>query len=143
MAKREKRNKNRGSSGNNRKSGSDYLTANRKKPGIIETDSGLQYQLIEKGEGPTPSADANITIHQRCWLLNGKVIEDTYKENSPSEAQMKELIEGYREGIQLMNKGSRFKFFIPPELGWGKKGTGSKIPPNALLIFDVRLVDFW
>lgn len=143
MANREKRKKNRGSAGNNRKSGEDFLIANRQKPGIHETESGLQYQVIEKGEGPHPNEDAYINLHQRCQLLNGKIIEDTYKENKPSEASMKELIEGYREGIQLMNKGSRFKLFIPPELGWGKKGTGSKIPPNALLIFDVRLIDFW
>ena len=56
---------------------------------------------------------------------------------------MQELIDGYSEGVQLMKKGARYKFYIPPELAWGRKGTGSKIPPNALLIFDVRLIDFW
>lgn len=143
MAKREKRNRNRGSSGLNRKSTEDFLTENRKKEGIHETDSGLQYQVIETGEGSSPDEKAHLTIHQRVWLINGKVIGDTYQENKPSEAEMNELIEGYQEGIQLMNKGARYKFFVPPELAWGKKGTGSKIPPNALLIFDTRLLDFW
>lgn len=143
MAKREKRNRNRGSSGHNRKSSEDFLNENRKKEGVHETESGLQYQIIEKGEGDSPDEQAHITIHQRCWLLNGKVLIDTYKENEASEAEMKELIQGYQEGLQMMNKGARYKFFIPPELAWGKKGTGNKIPPNALLIFDVRLLDFW
>ncbi len=143
MAQRSKRNKSRGSAGNNRKAGSDFLEKNKSKPGIIETDSGMQYQVIEEGDGLIPDQNASITVHQRCWLVNGNVIEDTYKENEPSEVKVNELIEGYREGIQLMKKGSRYKFFIPPELAWGKKGTGAKIPPNSVLIFDVRLVDFW
>ncbi len=143
MAGREKRNKSRGSAGNNRKSGQSYLEKNRQKEGIIETESGLQYQILEEGEGPCPDEQANITVHQRCWLVNGTVIEDTYKENEASEVAMPELIEGYQEGVQLMNKGARYKFFIPPELAWGKQGTGTKIPPNSTLIFDVRLIDFW
>ena len=103
----------------------------------------MQYLVVEEGEGPSPSEDAYVTVHQRCNLVNGKVIEDTYKENEPSEVHMPELIEGYREGLMLMNKNARYKFFVPPELAWGKKGTGTKIPPNSVLIFDVRLIDFW
>ncbi len=141
--KREKRNKSRGSSGNNRKAAEDFLDKNRNKEGVFETSSGLQYQVIEEGDGDQPFEGCNVIIHQRCLLQNGKVIEDTFKENEPDEVPMDELIEGYKEGILLMKKGSRFKLFVPPELGWGKKGTGNKIPPNALLIFDVRLVDFW
>jgi FKBP-type peptidyl-prolyl cis-trans isomerase FkpA len=143
MAKREKKNKSRGSSGNNRKTGSDYLDKNRKKDGIIETESGLQYKIIEQGTGNCPPENAYITIHQRCQLVNGTIIEDTYRENKPSEVKMEELIEGYKEGILLMNKGARFKFYIPSELAWGKKGSGIKIPPNSVLLFDVRLIDFY
>lgn len=143
MAQRSKRDKSRGSAGNNRKTGEEFLTKNKQKDGIQFTDSGLQYQIIERGTGPSPSELATITVHQRCWLVNGSVIEDTYRENKTSEVILSELIEGYREGVLLMNKGARYKFFIPPDLAWGKKGTGNKIPPNAVLIFDVRLVDFW
>ena len=99
--------------------------------------------VIEEGSGNHPSPVSKVVIHQRCMLQNGKVIEDTYKDNEPDEADMSDLIEGYQEGLLLMRKGSRFKLFIAPDLGWGKKGSGNKIPPNALLIFDVRLVDFW
>lgn len=143
MAKREKRNKSRGSAGNNRKTGEDFLAKNRRKEGVIETDSGLQYLVLEEGEGKCPDATATITVHQRCQLVNGTIIEDTYHENKTSEVNVKELIEGYREGIQLMKQGARYKFFIPAELAWGKNGSGSKIPPFSMLIFDVRLIDFW
>jgi FKBP-type peptidyl-prolyl cis-trans isomerase len=143
MTKRAKRNKSRGSSGHNRRAGADFLTTNRHKEGVTETDSGLQYSILEEGDGESPGEHHTVIVHQRCQLLNGKVIEDTYRENKPSEVPMAELIAGYREGLMLMKKGARHRLFIPPDLAWGKKGTGGKIPPNALLIFDVRLVDFW
>ena len=143
MAKREKRNKSRGSAGNNRKMGEDFLEKNRRKEGVRETESSLQYLVLEEGEGDCPDANANITVHQRCQLVNGTIIEDTYRENETSEVKVKELIEGYQEGIQLMKKGARYKFFIPWELAWGKNGTGSKIPPYSMLIFDVRLIDYF
>lgn len=143
MAKRDKRNRSRGSTGNNRKTGDDFLTKNNQKEGVISTDSGLQYKIIEEGNGASPFENCNVIIHQRCTLLNGKVIADTYKENEPDEVPLNELILGYREGIMLMKKGGKSRLFIPPDLAWGKKGTGNKIPPNAVLIFDVRLVDFW
>ncbi len=143
MAKREKREKSRGSAGNNRKAAEEFLLKNKTKEGVIETESGLQYLVIEQGDGDHPFEGCNVIIHQRCALLNGKLIEDTFQDNEADEVPMNELIEGYREGLLLMRKGSRFKLFIPPDLAWGKKGTGNKIPPNALLIFDVRLIDFW
>lgn len=141
--KREKRNRSRGSAGNNRKTGEDFLDKNRKKEGVIETDSGLQYKVVNEGEGDKPDERATVTVHQRCQLINGSLIADTYRENEPTEARISELIEGYQEGILLMNKGARYKFFIPSELAWGEKGSGGKIPPNSVLIFDVKLVDFW
>lgn len=143
MAKREKRNKSRGSAGNNRKMGEDFLEKNRKKEGVKETESGLQYLVVEEGEGESPDAQAHVSIHQRCQLINGTIIIDTYRENEASEVKVDELIEGYQEGIQLMKKGARYKFFIPWDLAWGKSGSSSKIPPYSMLIFDVRLIDFW
>ena len=143
MSNREKRNKSRGSFGNNRKSSEDFLSKNRTKANVKETQSGLQYIILEEGTGDFPLENATVVIHQRCSLTNGKILEDTYKENKPDEVAMDELIEGYREGLMLMKKGGKSRFFIPPELAWGKKGSGTKIPPNALLIFDVRLIDFW
>lgn len=143
MGQREKRNSSRGSVGNNRKLGEDFLIKNSKKPGVIETQSGLQYLVLEPGEGDFPDANAHVVVHQRVTLLSGAVIGDTFKENKPDEVLMHEMIDGYREGLMLMKKGARYKLFVPSDLAWGKKGTGTKIPPNSVLIFDVRLIDFW
>lgn len=143
MSKRDKRERSRGSSGNNRKTGEEFLKKNKKKEGVVETASGLQYKIIEQGEGGNPPENAYITIHQRCQLVNGTLIEDTYRDIEPSTVKIDELIDGYREGIQLMKKGAKFQLIIPSELAWGKKGSGTKIPPNSVLVFDVRLIDFW
>ncbi len=142
MAKRETKKKSKGSAGNNRKIGNNFLQKNAQKPEVIETASGLQYQIIEKIEGTHPDEWSALTIHQRAMLLNGSLLEDTYRQNKPDELNLNEMIEGLQEGLQLMTKGSRFKFWIPAELAWGKKGTGNKIPPNAVLHFDIRLIDF-
>lgn len=142
MVKKGKQSKRKGSSGNNRKIGEDFLRNNGLKPDVTETFTGLQYSIVEKTDQATPGADSLVTIHQRALLLNGQLLEDTYRLNKPEEVAVNELIEGLQEGLLLMPKGSRFKFWVPAELGWGKKGTGNKIPPNAVLFFDIRLIDF-
>lgn len=141
MAKRERKQKGRGSSGQNRKSGGEFLEQNRKKDGVKVTDSGLQYQVVEVLEGPKPDEWSTVVLHQRCLLLNGTILEDTYRINEPDAVPISELIEGLQEGLQMMSQGSRYKFWVPPELAWGRKGTGNKIPPNAVLAFDIRLLE--
>ncbi|PRZ02257.1 FKBP-type peptidyl-prolyl cis-trans isomerase FkpA [Marinilabilia salmonicolor] len=140
MARREKRQKSKGSAGNNRKSGEDFLEQNGKKPGVKETESGLQYTIVEEIEGEKPDEWSTVEIHQRALLLNGTILEDTYRANQTSIVPLNELIEGLQEGLQLMSVGSRYKFWVPSDLAWGRKGTGNKIPPNAVLYFDIRLV---
>jgi FKBP-type peptidyl-prolyl cis-trans isomerase len=76
-------------------------------------------------------------------LIGGKILDATYKENKPMEFNLNEVIEGYREGLMMMGKGSRYKFYVPPELGWGRKGSGGRIGPYAVVIFDVSLIDFY
>ena len=141
MAQREKKSRSKGSSGNNRKSGEDFLLQNSKKEGVEETNSGLQYRVVEEKMGTKPGMFDTVKIHQRALLLDGKILEDTYRQNKPDEVKLEELIEGLQEGLQMMSVGSRYKFWVPAELAWGKKGTGSKIPPNAVLSFDIRLVE--
>ena len=141
MAKREKRLRNKGSAGNNRKTGEDFLLQNSKKEGVTETDSGLQFFVVEEKTGAKPGMFDTVKIHQRALLLDGKILIDTYRLNKPDEVRVDELIEGLQEGLQIMSEGSRYKFWIPSELGWGRKGSGNKIPPNAVLYFDIRLVD--
>ncbi len=141
MAKREKKSRSKGSAGNNRKSGEDFLLHNARKKGVLETESGLQYSIVEEMEGARPGLFDVVRIHQRALLLDGKILEDTYRQNKPDEVKLEELIEGLQEGLQMMSVGSRYKFWVPSDLAWGKKGTGNKIPPNAVLSFDIRLVE--
>ena len=141
MAKREKRGKSKSSAGYNQKIGDQFLAQNAKKDGVFETETGLQYKIVEEVDGPKPTEDSTVVIHQRALLLNGTILVDTYRQNKPDEIRLEELIEGLQEGLQLMGKGSRYKFWIPPDLAWGRKGTSNKIPPFAVLSFDIRLVD--
>lgn len=141
MAKGKGKKQNSGSSGQNRKKTEDFLAQNKLKDTVYETASGLQYEIINECTGRKPSAHSRVKVHQRAMLLGGKVLDDTYKDATPLEFSLNETIEGYAEGLQLMSVGSRYKLYIPPELGWGKKGSGGRIGPYALTMFDVNLIE--
>ncbi|WP_041521740.1 FKBP-type peptidyl-prolyl cis-trans isomerase [Gilvimarinus agarilyticus] len=131
---------NKGSSGQNRAASENYIDKYRQKEGVQETATGLLYRELEAGDGMTPTEADTVEVNQRIQLVGGKIIGDTYKEGIPDEFTMKEAIPGIREGLQLMQEGARYEFVVPPELAWGKKGVGNKIGPNAVLIFDLRLL---
>lgn len=133
----------RGGSGQNRAESEKFFAKNRQKPGVIETASGLQYIAEQEGDGPKPGPNSTIVVNQRIMLVDGTVIKDTYHTGLKDEFSMTEAIEGLKEGIQLMSVGSKYKFFVPSDLAWGKRGAGAKIGPNAALIFDIRLEDCW
>lgn len=143
MARGNQKRKAKGSSGLNKKNAADFLDKNRHKPGVIETESGLQYIIVDTAENPEkrPTLEDTVTVQQRISLLDGTVIEDTYKKPAPATFSMQEAIEGYQEGLSLMKTGDRFKFFIPSDLAWGKRGAGHKIGPYATLIIDSRLLE--
>lgn len=143
MKREQKHKSKKGSKGYNRKMTEDFLLKNKKKDGIVETSSGLQYEIVDHVDGPKPSIENVVVVQQRIKLLDGTLVDDTYKQPEPAEFTMKEAIEGYREGLFMMSKGSRYRFFIPPELAWGERGAGNKIGPNSVLIIDARLVDFY
>ncbi|MBL7095485.1 FKBP-type peptidyl-prolyl cis-trans isomerase [candidate division KSB1 bacterium] len=140
MARANKRPKSKGSSGFNRKNSSEFLKKNRHKQGIITTNSGLQYLVLESSDETKPTINNTVTVHQRISLIDGTIIDDTYKRSDPLSFTMKEAIEGYREGLFMMGVGSRYHFYISSELAWGKRGAGNKIGPNTLLIIDTRLI---
>ncbi|UTF58781.1 FKBP-type peptidyl-prolyl cis-trans isomerase [Gilvimarinus sp. DA14] len=131
---------NKGSSGQNRAASDNYIEKYRQKDDVQETASGLLYRVLESGDGMTPTEADSVEVNQRIQLVGGKVVGDTYKEGMPDEFTMKEAIAGIREGLQLMQEGARYEFVVPPDLAWGKKGVGNKIGPNAVLIFDLRLL---
>ena len=143
MARGNIKKKGKGGQGQNRKASEGFLTKNRVKDGVIETTSGLQYKITDKGEGNSPDERSIITVHQRITLIDGTIIRDTYKEIEPEQFDLTEGIDGLKEGIPLMSKGARYKFWVPSELAWGKRGAGDKIGPNAILVFDIKLIDFY
>ncbi len=143
MARGRTKGKGKGSQGQNRAQGEDFLKKNQSKDQVITTASGLQYQVIEKVEGEAPDSKANLTIHQRVSLIDGTLIEDTYKTGFPEKFPFNEAIPGLLEGISLMTTGARYKFFIPSDLAWGKRGAGDKIGPHAVLIIDLKLVEWF
>ncbi|KAA3619546.1 MAG: peptidylprolyl isomerase [Calditrichaeota bacterium] len=132
--------KGKGSQGFNRKNSEKFLNKNRQVPGVQETDSGLQFLVLEDGDGSNPVAANSVMVHQRISLIDGTKIDDTYQKNEPAEFTLAEALAGYREGLMLMRVGGRYKLFIPPNLAWGKRGAGKKIGPFATLIIDVRLL---
>jgi len=119
--------------------GDKFLLENRGKEGVMVTDSGLQYKVIEMGDGPKPSASDKVTVHYRGSLLNGTEFDSSYARNQPMTFQLDQVIPGWTEGVQLMPVGSKFMFYIPPNLAYGAGGSGP-IGPNSTLVFEVELL---
>jgi FKBP-type peptidyl-prolyl cis-trans isomerase len=126
----------------NMKQGETFLAANKKKEGVITLASGLQYKVIKTGTGPKPAATNTVKCHYRGTLIDGTEFDSSYKRGEPTEFPLNQVIKGWTEGIQLMNTGSKFEFYIPSELAYGERGAGGTIGPNATLIFEVELVSF-
>ncbi len=119
-----------------------FLEENAKKENIKTTASGLQYEVLKEGAGEKPSSAASrVTVHYEGSLINGNVFDSSYKRNQPATFGLNQVIPGWTEGVQLMEKGSKYRFYIPSELGYGARGAGASIPPHATLIFDVELLE--
>jgi FKBP-type peptidyl-prolyl cis-trans isomerase FkpA len=129
----------RGGAGQNRAETESFLKKNRSKPDVIETPSGLQYSIKEPGTGQRPDERSTVEINQRILLVDGTVIKDTYHGTETDTFTMEEAIPGLKEGLPLMKEGGKFRFVVPPDLAWGKRGAGDRIGPFATLIFDIRL----
>jgi FKBP-type peptidyl-prolyl cis-trans isomerase FklB len=121
--------------------GKKFLEENRKKAGIVQTASGLQYEVIKQGSGPRPSDSNVVKIHYVGTLINGKQFESSRDRGEPITYPLAQFIPGWIEGLQLMPVGSRYKFYIPYQLGYGEQGSGETIPGGSTLIFDVELLE--
>ena len=119
--------------------GDKFLLENHSKEGVLITDSGLQYKIIDMGDGPKPTATDKVKVHYRGTLLNGDEFDSSYARGEPISFMLNQVIPGWTEGVQLMPVGSKFMFYIPPNLGYGPGG-GGPIGPNATLIFQVELL---
>ncbi len=124
----------------NRKDGEDFLTENRKKEGVITTESGLQYVVLDEGDGPKPKATDRVKVHYRGTLLDGTEFDSSYKRGQPVTFPVNGVIAGWTEALQLMKVGSKVRLFIPSNLAYGERGAGQRIGPNATLIFEVELL---
>ena len=125
----------------NRQLENEFLAENSKRPGVIITGSGLQYEIISEGSGPKPAASDAVLVHYEGSLVNGAVFDSSYSEGEPVTVSLMGVIPGWTEGLQLMNTGSTYRLYIPSELGYGPQGAGSQIPPYTTLIFTVELID--
>ena len=119
--------------------GDKFMLENHSKEGVQITDSGLQYKVLEMGDGAKPSATDKVKVHYRGTLLNGEEFDSSYARGEPISFQLNQVIPGWTEGVQLMPVGSKFMFYIPPDLAYGPAG-GGPIGPNATLIFQVELL---
>ena len=120
----------------NKQAGAAFLAENAKKEGVASTPSGLQYQVLKAGDGRRPAATDSVTVDYKGSLIDGKEFDSGKGISFPLNG----VIPGWTEGLQLMKEGAKYRFFIPPELGYGESGAARVIPPNAVLIFEVDLV---
>lgn len=128
-------------SSNTLEEGKKFLEENGKRAEVTTTASGLQYEVLQEGNGQKPSgATSRVTVHYEGRLISGQIFDSSYRRNQPATFGLNQVITGWTEGVQLMPKGSKYRFFIPSELGYGARGAGS-IPPNSTLIFDVELLE--
>ena len=120
--------------------GEAFLAENAKKEGVVSLPSGLQYQVLREGDGRKPAATDQVECHYEGTLINGQVFDSSYQRGQTATFGLNQVIAGWTEGLQLMQEGAKYRFFIPYHLAYGELGAGQSIPPFATLIFDVELV---
>ncbi len=121
--------------------GQKFLAENAKKEGVTVTESGLQYEILKAGEGEKPKATDTVKVHYKGTFLNGETFDSSYDRNQPAVFPLNRVIKGWTEGVQLMPVGSKFKFTIPSDLAYGPVGSPPRIPGNAVLQFEVELLE--
>lgn len=121
--------------------GKEYLDANKAKPGVQVTASGLQYKVINAGSGASPKVTSTVKVHYRGTLIDGTEFDSSYKRGQPAEFAVGQVVKGWTEALQLMKKGAKYQLTIPSELAYGGRDSG-QIPANSVLNFEVELLDF-
>ena len=120
--------------------GKKFLAENQKKEGVKTLPSGLQYKVLTEGSGKMPKAEDTVTVNYKGTLIDGTEFDSSYKRGQPATFQVKGVIKGWTEALQLMKQGAKWQLFIPPELAYGERGAGRDIGPNATLIFEVEFL---
>jgi FKBP-type peptidyl-prolyl cis-trans isomerase len=124
----------------NAEEGKKFLEENKKKEGIKTTASGLQYQVLKSGSGPSPKASDKVKVHYKGTLINGTQFDSSIDRGEPATFEVDKVIKGWTEAMQMMKVGDKWKLFIPSELAYGSRGNMRTIPPNSTLIFEVELL---
>jgi FKBP-type peptidyl-prolyl cis-trans isomerase FklB len=124
----------------NKTEGEKFLADNAKKPGVKTTASGLQYEVIKEGTGPTPKASDTVKVNYKGTLLSGKEFDSSYKRGEPAVFPVDGVIKGWTEALQLMKVGAKYRLVIPASLAYGERGAGNVIGPNSTLVFEVELL---
>ena len=124
----------------NRQAGEAFLAENAKRQEVKVTSSGLQYEVIEEGDGPTPTAQDSVTVHYTGKLIDGTVFDSSVERGAPATFGVSQVIPGWVEALQMMKTGSKWRLFIPSQLAYGPNGAGPVIGPDSTLIFDVELI---
>ncbi len=123
-----------------KEAGEKYLAENAKKDGVVTQPSGLQYMVLKEGNGRKPKATDTVVCHYEGMLTDGTLFDSSIQRGEPATFGLQQVIAGWTEGLQLMQEGAKYRFFIPYLLGYGENGAGQSIPPYSALIFDVELI---
>ena len=121
--------------------GEKFLKENATKEGVVTTASGLQYMVLREGDGKSPKATDKVRCHYEGMLIDGTLFDSSIQRGEPATFPLNGVIAGWTEGLQLMQEGAKYRFFIPYQLGYGEHGAGASIPPFAALVFDVELIE--
>ena len=124
----------------NLKKSEEFLTANRSKTGIVALPSGVQYRIIEEGDGARPGMESNVKVHYRGSKINGLEFDSSFARGVPEQFTVNAVLRGWQEVLPLMKTGSTWQVFVPPELAFGARGN-PPVGPNEALIFDLKLVE--
>ncbi len=127
--------------GANKKAGETFLAENISKEGVQTTESGLQYIVLKEGTGEKPAVTSTVKVHYHGTLIDGTVFDSSVDRGEPSTFGVGQVIKGWTEGLQLMNIGAKYKFFIPQDLAYGAQQRGQKIKPFSALVFEVELLE--
>jgi FKBP-type peptidyl-prolyl cis-trans isomerase FklB len=125
----------------NKEAAEKFLKENTAKEGIVTTESGLQYKILKEGKGEKPKETDRVSVNYKGTTIDGTEFDSSYTRGKPATFSVNRVVKGWTEALQLMPVGSKWQVFIPPELGYGERGAGAKIPPNSVLIFEMELLD--
>ena len=123
----------------NKKIGDDFLAENKKKEGVTESPSGLQYKIIKEGSGNKPTAESNVTVHYQGTLIDGTVFDSSYDRGEPATFSLTQVIQGWQEVLPMMATGSKWQVYVPSKLAYGERAASELIGPASTLVFDIEL----